>query len=524
VKFKFVCAFMALFTYLSSSNANEQSALFEAKIVIEAPENFDWSGTILEARGPRGLVFGAGFPETFTTYRHHNDATLHAFVADGNDKVELSRIDKPRSWLTGYFQGSPDRLLLANPHLSWRAAEHASGRWSLINPEVFAINLFAEFGLDQRKFNEDCGFTILVRVTHALMGNCIVAKDRYASLHKLRERLNLGEGRLRPVYLGRETLVLHQQDHTGRINAVLACRIALETLEISNCSAEQTIGREEFAYAIGAIGLKVFITLNSGRILEYDREKMKLTAQASKGHSFQLYAYARLRDREVWGQYPDGVIGEMLPTGFAPTKQQPALPQDTDALPELQSLAIYKGSLFAGIWPFGEVHATGMNTNDWRPIQRLFSGPQINNGDLEPFVTILTNNQMGQRITDMRLFGDSLYISTGNKTGATPPIPTSAEGDDMRKILPEYGQVWRVRSTGALTVPLMMFRDLKRTELRLRITADKLQIILPTGTHEASLAGRPVGCISTISTQAGTFGQLIGPKVSIDISVNRLRC
>lgn len=516
------CGFSSF--WLAAKADSQDPTLFEAAVEIETTNRFDWSGSILEARGPGGRVFGLGFNETFTTYRHHNDAVLHAFVMDGGNTLEAIEIGKPAGWLIGHFQSAPARLLLANPALSWRSAGLSGARWRLIDQETRAAAVLARFGLDVRQLGEDCGFVMVERVTHALLGNCIATQGRHISLHALRAQLAFGEGRLRPVFLGRGVLVLHRQDVSGITVGIVACNMTAR-LQIQTCATEVTRGRDEFAYAVGPTDAGIVVALNSGRLLVFDPVSVRFRVSESDGFSLQLYAFARYGERGLWGQYPDGQVGEVRDGRFESSVEQPLSGLDSaNSLPELQTLGIYKGWLWAGIWPYGTVHRASIEEPNWLSFRRMFSGPEIKPGESEPFAAALGNNAMGQRITDMLPFGDSLYVATGSKTGILPQLPSAPDAEGIRSLLPEYGRVWRIRGTGALAIPLMEFQSANRTGITIRITRSKLQIITAAGASETMLAGPPRGCIQELLHGRGTYGEARNLNLKVTIRTNRLAC
>jgi hypothetical protein len=506
--------------------ANEETngrLLLEVKLDIGSTDPYDRSGTVFEVSGASGPVAGFGFPEIFNTYRHSNDSILHGFVRDGNKAFELREIGKAKDWLTSYFLAAPTRLVSANPSQGWALSGLTGQGWRSIEPKTFADIQLDAFGIDPTELKEDCGYVMGLRLSLGFFGNCLVGQGRYFSLRGLAKEFGSADARMRPVFAGAGHAVLIREEADGRRAGFAICAL-LQGPKLEGCSYRKYRLTNEFPYAIGVIGPDIVVTLNTGAIIRYSPATKEFTERESDGFSLQLYSFARYGKKSLWGQYPDGMIGELSGTEFqADAVQLPIDDYRMTAEPELQSLGIYKGTLFAGVWPFGQVFAKSGEGETWRLVDRLFPGPPIGADTGEPFSKQTQGNYFGQRITDMIAFGDSLYIATGSKTGVLPSIPEGRDGAAVRAIAPEYGKVWRLHSTGALSAPLVELAQGKKMALTLRLFEKRIEIHGEKLLADAEVSGA-IECIDKVTTGSGTFGDLRGVTAKASVTYNALGC
>ena len=144
--------------------------------------------------------------------------------------------------------------------------------------------------------------------------------------------------------------------------------------------------------------------------------------------SVQLYAILTYRDRLLMGQYP---TGELFSYYGKELKHLPGWPPVMNGVRknarEAQTLTLYGGELYAGVWPWGEVWNLGDRHGEWRFLGRMFTHPAPTDKTTHPYEVQTTKlgavlNRWGQRVTSLVPFGDSLYLSTSSK-GGTPYEP-----------------------------------------------------------------------------------------------------
>jgi hypothetical protein len=485
------------------------------------------SGTVLEAAGPKGRVLGIGFPESFNTFRHYRDRHLSVFVRDGDDSFELVELDHPERWMTAAFhRDGPrgERLSVLNMPLGWvRSIPVGSPvQWTPVDREVFSYNAMRGFGHDPRALAEDCGFVAMGRIDHGLFGNCLMSKAGVLHFRRIATRFDLpASHRLRPSWFDDRVLVLQHIDDQSAQLGFVACTLNAMTA-VDTCSYTRFDNHGEFFYGLGRADGGVFVTSNYGNVWQVgvaDATVKRL--RVSDGTSLQLYASVRHGSELWWGEYPTGSVVAFDAEGRL--QRLPAqLPIDAyrhSAAAEVQTFALYKGDLFAGVWPFGEVYRHQRETGQWALLKRFFSAPPIEPDAVEPFREESGSNEAGQRISDMIAHGDSLYVATASKSGLAVALPSSVRN---QKVGEEYGDVYRLRMSGALSVGLP---EDDEVTVRVRLTPDVLEVTLnDESLSRTRVAAQQLGCIENIAMREGTFGALLGPSAEAMIRVNRLAC
>ncbi|MGE3316897.1 MAG: hypothetical protein AB7O26_17410, partial [Planctomycetaceae bacterium] len=213
----------------------------------------------------------------------------------------------------------------------------------------------------------------------------------------------------------------------------------------------------EFVYAWGQLGRKVLAATNTGGVHVFDVEARKWsTFRKPDGMSHQIYSTINYENSLLLGHYPSGELFDFDGEKLTRLRDQPpAMPGVSRSAREAQTLAIYGGELYAGVWPWGEVWRKDRRANTWRFMGRMFTHPAPTDKTTHPYeneTKALDDvlNRWGQRVTSLVPFGDSLLISTSAK-GPNPYEAkfTFLDGDKWK----EYGSVYRYRKEGALSVP-----------------------------------------------------------------------
>jgi hypothetical protein len=511
----------------SKPAASRDDVVFSARLHLTSRDLFDKAGTVFEALDAQGMpVIAAGFPDVFNTVQHHNDDNLHVFVRDGNDAVEITDIGKPAGWMTSSFLVAHGRLSAVNRSQGWERSLFDNGRqtWSLIDATSFSNLQAKALGVNLATHETDCGYTMTIRGASGFFGNCLLAGGRAVSLLGGVGGISIqANERLRPVFAANQTVILQYVGANSVEKGVVACHYGA-TLDLQRCVQRSHDRAEEFIYAIGADHGTIVVSTNFGNVFAIDPADLAITdVRATDGTSFQLYTSVQYRGDVVWGQYPGAEILKLDQGSFAPAL--PRLPIDhyrETAKAELQSFAIYKGDLFAGVWPFGEVYRLAPKASEWTLLHRFFPGGGIETNSIEPFSELTGGNLFGQRITDMKVFGDSLYIATGSKSGlrASSSLPRG-----MAAAMQDYGKMYRVRSSGALTVDLVSPRQSDAIDVVVRVTPTRLDVL---DHHGKILASTPVvgtlACIARVELGQGTFGSLRGTAARVEVLVNTKSC
>lgn len=210
----------------------------------------------------------------------------------------------------------------------------------------------------------------------------------------------------------------------------------------------------EFVYAFGQLGGKVIAATNTGGVYEFDGEQWRCLIEPT-AKSFQIYTIMNHRDRLWMGHYPTGNLFEYDGESVRRLAGVPPLWLGVlDRAREAQTLTIYGGDVYCGVWPWGEVWRFDANGKEWHPVQRMFTHPGVNDEYRHPYEAEMkqlgakTLNLWGQRVTSMVPFGDSLYIGTSAKNAA-PWNPRYSFLTEER--VRDYGGAYRLKTPGHLT-------------------------------------------------------------------------
>ena len=227
------------------------------------------------------------------------------------------------------------------------------------------------------------------------------------------------------------------------------------------------------------------------------------------------------------GQYPSGNLyfydgNEIKP--FVPAI--PFKKYKSEVGREAQTLAIYNGKLFVGVWPWGETWIFDEDQQKWQKGPRLFENPQSPSGEeafLEPyhkeiFELNLKNkvhdNFWGQRINGMVVFNDSLFASTQNKYGQ-PYIPEIHGKILSKKEALQYGKVHKLTGSPQTSCQINMKPI---TTLEFRSERSRLLIIqdgvLLCQTPIKSILSRYLGQTKLILGE-GIYGKFPGVITSL---------
>jgi hypothetical protein len=230
------------------------------------------------------------------------------------------------------------------------------------------------------------------------------------------------------------------------------------------CTHFQTPQEKASPYTYGVTGADYLVTGSYGGVYRY-HEGQGWDTVKTPDKNLQFYSMTSYNDTYVLGEYPHGKIwfykkGSMEISDF-PGK----LPQSEKNQREAQSLLVFAGDLYVGVWPWGEVWRHNSLDDSWQLVMRAFSQPDSSEGKA-PFTEQMQHlaasdrNFWGQRIMSFASLNGVLYFSTGNKNayaGDTKPEWMTQPNYD------EYGAVWKVTPTNKviahLPVQLSMARE-----------------------------------------------------------------
>lgn len=466
-------------------------------------------GTLFEATDSQGrVVAGAGFLGLYNTMFRADRRTLHAFVRPPEESETMPFERLPRySADNGIYVGDMEGRLCAlaqreerrlhfwdpkthqweiAPPFAGTPLRNGDGRMALGNGILTFINNQADFN----------GTPILTPPTEGSYHHFYYALGHLFFYHD------------RPAPAGSPARIYAcpWKPGQGPINLEQA---KVQVLTVPN----------ETTWAFGQLPGCVLTVTNQGGVHRFDGKEWK-TLRQPDGTSYQVYSMLNYADRLLLGHYPSGCLYEFDGEQVKPMENfPPRMPGVVGYAREAQSTTLYRGDLYVGVWPWGEVWRYDRNASQWLFVGRTFTRPAPTEQVGHPFEaeikaynaehgTNIVFNEWGQRVTSLAVVGDSLYIGTGNKGGIAPhPGFTFLTPEVLR----EYGQVLRLRMPGHLTGPVKWTQG--PTRFRFLIRQGRLHLFQDG--HEIAATAIPPSFVAGlrgahITWGKGVFGPLMG--------------
>ena len=473
-------------------------------------------GTLFEAVDAQGrAVAGAGFPGLYNTTCRNDRRGLQFYVrpAESTPKPQIDVL--PRfSDDTGVCIGDINGRMYALGHL---VAERVQA-W---NPEAEKWEVAPEYAdapLARGDGEMHLGDGLLTfrdnRIEHN--GRLILAAPPKESIHH--------------VYYALGYLCFYH-DRPGEAEDGAFTRVCAlpwvpgqtAQLDLADAITRPTLFLHETTWAWGQVGNKVLTVTNWGAVLAFDGRGWEALHEHD-GKSYQVYSMLNYYDRLLLGQYPSGSLhdydGDVLTQR---EKWPPAMPGVATNSREAQSMALYRGDLYTGVWPWAELWRYDRAADQWSLSRRVFTRPPITDEVTHPFEAEIVAhnsannaedviNNWGQRATSLAVAGDALYIGTSNKGGTLRPADYTFVDDAM---LSEYGLVHRLRLPGHLSCQVRWtegpttFRFVV-ADGRMSVSQDGTQI--GAGVIDAEGAAGLEG--AEVTWGSGLFGPLAGDLIN----------
>ena len=436
--------------FSQTGSAPESPALkltMEVDFGQDVGQNF---GTLFEATDPQGrVVAGAGFQGLYNTVARSDRRTLQFFVRPANDAGQVTLERLPRfSEDTGVYLFDMNGRLFAQPKYVERRVmtwEPTSGRWEAA-PEP--ANTALRGGDGSMHLGE--GRLTFIQGTISYNGKPILVPPQNETFHHV-------------YYALGHLFFFHDRAgdaKDGAFTRICACPWTPDqaSADLARAIVQPLPTPHETTWAFGQIKGKVLTVSNKGGVYCFDGAAWK-TLRAPDGKSYQVYSMLNYYDRLLLGQYPSGCLFEFDGEEVKPRESwPPPIPGVSRHAREAQAMALYRGDLYAGVWPWAELWRYDRNTKQWTAIGRVFTRPPVTDQVAHPFEAEIKAynaahgknnviNDWGQRLTSLAVAGDTLYAGTCNKGGTPRPADYTFIDDAMLK---EYGQVQRLRRPGHL--------------------------------------------------------------------------
>ncbi len=419
-------------------------------------------GALFEARDRDGrVVAGAGFQDVYNTRFRTGRRTLQFFVRPntGEGDFTIERLPHPDLDCGVYLfdLGGQVYAWTTVRGNSVRRWDEPSRQWVAELPP-FAGGIRSgdgvmPLGAGQLTFTED---------TAKYNGRVILSPPT--------------EGGYRDFYYAQGHLLFyHRKAGSGAFTRLMACPwTPAETgpVDLSQAVVFDTPYDRETPFAWGQWEDQVLTVSNMGGIYVFEGGRWRTVLEPDDQVSYQVYSILHWHDRLLLAQYPTGNVFEYQGHEATQIKDwPPRLPGVSVSARECQTLSIYRGNLFAGVWPWAELwrrdggprqcgprqsNAGRRDAGQWHSLGRMFTHPAITDKFTHPYEAEaermgLVANYWGQRITGMVPHGDSLLLSTSSKGTAPWKAEYGFLTEEQRR---EYGAVLRLRMPGNLAAPI----------------------------------------------------------------------
>jgi uncharacterized lipoprotein YddW (UPF0748 family) len=457
----------------------------ELELGVDRGQNL---GTLFELLDAKGRVLaGGGFQAAYNTQPRYERQLLQVFVRNPDGAVgwEVERLPAIDSAATGFYPFSYDGQLLVHNRSE-------KGRRPT-DPRVLGWDVPS-----QQWQGRDEAAPYSQRVEGKLL-EVTPGEVRWDGQVVLRPD---GNKRFAEHYLAGGKLLIKEVDRQADppINQLAVfvwdspATLPLERL--SEATLELPIPYE-FMYAFGQWQDQILAVSNNGRVSRLVGDQWETLREPEPGVSYQVYAALTHYDQLLLGHYPTGEL-------YAYDGQQlsrlegwpPRMPGVSPAAREAQTLALYGGDLYVGVWPWGEVWRRDADRDSWCLADRMFKHPQPSPATVHPYENETrrvdpVGNLWGQRITGLYPLDQWLYITTSSKGSG----PWEDKFDFLTPELQgDYGAIYRARVPGVMTVPVSWREG--STRLTIRIEKNMLHI---------AQDDQPLGQIEIPSSLLGSF-------------------
>ncbi|MCA9118344.1 MAG: hypothetical protein KDA79_24940, partial [Planctomycetaceae bacterium] len=414
--FVMFCLTLALLPVLTPASAviaqgNAQPAATSNQIEYSVEVDFGQDrgqslGSLFEVRDASGrLQAGAGFQDVYNTRFRTGRRTLQFFIRpdSGKDQLTLERLPHPDQG-TGVYLTEFDGQLY-----SWSyAGNNSVRRW-----DAASEKWLAELPPGMQSMRSGDG-------TMRLGSGQLVFAENQAWYNGKQILAPPESGRYYNFYYAEGHLFFYHEQQEGEeyLTRILACPWTTDSkaaIDLSDATILTTKFPRETPFAWGQYGRQVLTVSNMGGMYVFENDAWKTVVEGLINTSYQVYSMLHWYDRVLLAQYPTGNLFEYQ--GKEPVQLQgwpPVLPGVSTAARESQTMALYRGELLVGVWPWAEMWRYERQTNSWRSLGRAFTHPELTDKQVHPYEQHteryrLVLNHWGQRVTSLVPQGDSLY-------------------------------------------------------------------------------------------------------------------
>jgi hypothetical protein len=489
-----------LFSQVEVAAVTESSngAIFEATVRVELGKDLGQTlGTLFEVLGEEGnVLFGAGFDDVHSTYIRDNNR-IAVFYRKGKDpKPILRSLGKPfgpeengvrlivdgDNVLSFFRMGNTARILGLSPDDNW----------------------VPYGGLSAEESNRFCGLQYVGNKKMVFCPNKVLFEGK-----------EIFESEISGLFyfVGGEFFFYQSDPHR-----LFVCPWSPDQGERITLEGAKEFEVDGYPFVFGNRKGETIVASNIGNVYVYKEGSLKQIRQ-SDGKSWQAYSILNYYGDLAIGHYPTGSLYTYNDNGLSLFNPPIPVPEGASASArEAQTLAIYCGDLYAGVWPWGELWRLDSDTKQWEFVHRVFQIPEVSEVSA-PYVDEMTGkedvmNYWGQRITSLVNRGDSLFIGTMNKQGS-PFKPDQHDFLDAETV-EQYGKTFRLTGDAQAAAQFewkeeTVFRFVcDRTHLRIYQDG---KVLAETEESGSGLEGRTPG---ELRHGRGIYGNFAGTILEIE--------
>ncbi|NOZ38994.1 MAG: hypothetical protein GXP24_02055 [Planctomycetes bacterium] len=467
-------------------------------------------GSLFEARTEDGaFVIGAGFSGAYNTNYRHDRHTVHFYVRPTGTlrQLKASSLPRPGGLAGNYLFNFDGKVYATYPEV--REWDESKNVW---NPSPARNRINTRVGNDLLSFDSGAvilnGETVLPAAAEGNFTGFYYAQGYLVFYHIYRP----DEAKYRQ----------HVKDEQG-YSKLYACpwKPGEGAVDLDKAIVITVPIVGEFPYAYGQLGEQVISCSNIGGVYALRDGQWRTLVNGSMKTSYQVYAGFTYYDRLLLGQYPTGELFAFDGETVERVKGWPPVMKGvSNSAREAQTIALYGGELYVGVWPWGEVWRYHRELGEWNLARRMFTHPALTDATTHPYELECkaldgVANQWGQRVTSMVPLRDALLISTSAKWPCPWKPKFDFVGDDAWK---EYGSVTRVRASGHLSAAVKWTDG--PTEFRFTLADGVMRVeqdgrLLGSSTLDGSVKSVPDSACSLndVDWGQGAYGIFTGARV-----------
>ena len=452
--FTLSCFFFVPLTALQARTVNQQVNISDFEIAFSVDlerDNGDSLGTVFEVQDQAGKILaGAGFERSFNTKAGSNHR-LVTFYTRRQGEPELVDLGRPFQEYTNVRLFSYGGRLIAYPYeAAGQPLQYSFERklWEAIDLPPLMTEAWGYIAAIQ-----NVGGSLLVFHAHG-----VTFDARAVGIDQLQPGDEILTGLF---HAGR--LHIFKINSRDRSAAHLFCAWSAGAATAA-CRAEPMPSGRANPYVINGLkGGGIIAAFDNGDTLVLNgdgKTSRPIFSNSRSGGaaltSWQLYSALEVRNGIVFGHYPSGNL--LVYRDGALTPIEPAVPSAPETLAsarEAQTLAIFRGEIVIGMWPWGELWA-GQPGARWRRLLRVFGKPDYSRKEA-PYADLVKRthpdlpfNSLGQRIFHFASHAEGLALSTSGKHHRL--IKAYASLDPLERA--QYGRVFLLRAPDQITCGL----------------------------------------------------------------------